>query len=65
MIAEKTESGPVYGMNIAAGTHLQDPEFYKRTVVETRVFQYPQYYMFPIYDAEINKIEGLAQNPYW
>lgn len=65
MIAEKTESGPVYGMNISAGTSLQDPEYYKRTVIETRVFPYPQYYLFPIFDAEINKIEGLAQNPYW
>ncbi len=29
LIAEETESGPVYGMNIAAGTHLQDPAFMK------------------------------------
>ncbi|MCQ2151949.1 MAG: RagB/SusD family nutrient uptake outer membrane protein [Bacteroidales bacterium] len=65
MIAQQTESGPVYGMNIAAGTSLQDPEYYKRTVVEIRVFPYPQYYLFPIYDSEINKIDGLAQNPYW
>ena len=65
MIAEDTESGPVYGMNIAAGTHLQDPEYYKRTVVETRVFPYPQYYMFPIMQTEIDKIEGFMQNPYW
>lgn len=65
MIAEETERGPVYGMNIAGGSHLQDPEFYRRTVVETRVFQYPQYYLFPIMQTEIDKINMLVQNPYW
>lgn len=65
LIAEKTESGPVYGMNIAAGTHLQDPAFYERTIVETRIFQYPQYYLFPIMQAEIDKMDALMQNPYW
>ena len=65
MIAEDTENGPVYGMNIAVGSHLQDPAYYQRTVVETRIFQYPQYYLFPIMQTEIDKIEGLMQNPYW
>lgn len=65
MIAENTENGPIYGMNIAAGTHLQDPSYYQRTVVETRIFQYPQYYLFPIMQTEIDKISGLMQNPYW
>lgn len=65
MIARETESGPVYGMNIAAGTHLQDPVFYQRTVVETRVFPFPQYYLFPIMQSEIDKIKGFTQNPYW
>lgn len=64
-IAEKTEGGPVYGMNIAAGNYLQDPSYYRRVVVENRVFQYPQYYMFPIMQGEIDKIQGLTQNPYW
>lgn len=64
-IAEETESGAVYGMNIAVGTNLQDPDYYQRTVIENRVFQYPQYYMFPIMQGEIDKIQGLTQNPYW
>lgn len=64
-IAEITESGAVYGMNIAVGTNLQDPDYYQRTVIENRVFQYPQYYMFPIMQGEIDRIQGLTQNPYW
>ena len=65
MIAKDTQSGPVCGMNISAGTHLQDPEYYQRTVVETRVFPYPQYCLFPIMQTEIDKMDGLVQNPYW
>lgn len=65
LIARETESGPVWGMNIAAGNSLSDPEYYKRTVVENRVFPYPQYYLFPIIQAEVDKMAGLVQNPYW
>ncbi len=65
MIAQDTESGSVWGMNIAAGTSLDDPEYYKRTVVETRVFRYPEYYLFPIIQSEVDKMQGLVQNPYW
>ena len=65
MIAHETEGGPVYGMNIAAGESLSDPAFYKRTLVETRVFPYPQYYLFPIMQEEIDKVPTLVQNPYW
>lgn len=65
MISHETQNGPVYGMNISAGTFLQDPEYYKRTVVETRVFPYPKYYLFPIMQSEIDKMNGLVQNPYW
>ena len=65
MIAPETQAGPVYGMNIAAGTSLQDPEYYKRTLLETRVFPYPQYYLYPISQGELDKMAGLVQNPYW
>ena len=64
-IANETESGPFYGMNVAAGTHLQDDTFYQRTVVETRVFQAPKHYLFPIPQTEIDKSPGIAQNPGW
>jgi len=65
MIAPQTQAGPVYGMNIAAGESLQDPEYYKRTLLETRVFPYPQYYLYPIAQSELDKMGGLVQNPYW
>lgn len=66
MIAEETASGPVYGMDIeAATTHLQDPDFYKRVVIEERVFQAPKHYLWPLQIAEINKNFNLVQNSGW
>lgn len=64
-IADQTESGPFYGMNIAAGTHLQDDAFYQRTEFEKRVFQAPKHYLFPIPQAEIDKNPSFVQNPGW
>lgn len=62
-IAAKTDNTTIYGMNIHAGTYLQDPAFYKRTVVEKRVFNSPTMYLFPIYKGEIEKIPSMVQNP--
>jgi len=59
-IAEQTDAGPFYGMNISANL----PEFYKRVVFENRVFK-KSYYLFPIPQTEINKNKNLVQNPYW
>lgn len=64
-IAPQTDNGPVYGMNISAGSSLQDNAFYKRTLVETRVFQAPKHYLFPIPQSEIDKAPALIQNPGW
>jgi hypothetical protein len=64
-IASQTEGGPIYGMNITTGTSLQDNAFYKRTLVETRVFQAPKHYLFPIPQSEIDKAPLLIQNPGW
>ncbi|MBZ4188871.1 RagB/SusD family nutrient uptake outer membrane protein [Niabella beijingensis] len=64
-IAAQTEGGPVYGMNITTGTALNDESFYKRVVVETRVFQAPKHYLFPIPQSEIDKNPNLLQSPYW
>lgn len=64
-IAEETDKGPVYGMNITAGTGLNDDAFYKRTLVETRVFQAPKHYLFPLPQSEIDKSPNLVQNPGW
>ena len=64
-IAHITDNGPIYGLNIAAGTHLQDDEFYIRTVTDTRVFRTPVHYLFPVAQSEINKNPSLVQNPGW
>ena len=61
-IAQVTDNGPIYGMNInASGT-----DFYSRTKVEDRVFESPKHYLWPIYQNEINKAPELfIQNPGW
>lgn len=64
-IAAQTDKGPVYGMNITAGTSLTDDAFYKRTVVENRVFVAPKHYLFPIPQSEIDKNQNMKQNPGW
>lgn len=64
LIAEEVDGGDFYGMNVNAGTSLQDPAFYQRTVFETRVFR-RSFYLFPIPQAEINKNKNLVQNPNW
>jgi hypothetical protein len=64
-IAEQTDKGRVYGMNISAGTNLKDDNFYQRTAIETRVFQAPKHYLFPIPQDEIDKNPNMVQNPGW
>lgn len=59
-IAEQTDGGPFYGMNITENL----PGFYKRVVFENRVFR-KSYYFFPIPQTEINKNSNMVQNPYW
>lgn len=64
LIAEETDGGPFYGMNVDAGNSFTDEAFYKRTVFENRVFL-PNYYLFPIPQSEINKDPQIVQNPGW
>lgn len=64
-IAHLTDRGPFYGMNISTGTNLQDNAFYQRTVVETRVFENPTHYLFPIPQSEIDINPSIVQNPGW
>ncbi len=59
-IAEQTDNGNFWGMNVTKNL----PEFYKRTIFETRVFR-KSFYLFPIPQTEINKNKNLVQNPYW
>ena len=63
-IAEQTDGGPFYSLNINAGTSLDDPAFYQRTVFETRVFQ-KKHYLWPIPQNEINVDKNMVQNPGW
>ncbi|MEI3797518.1 MULTISPECIES: RagB/SusD family nutrient uptake outer membrane protein [unclassified Chitinophaga] len=63
-IAEQTDGGPFYGMDVDAGTSLTDLSFYKKTVFETRIFQ-KKHYLFPIPQSEIDRNKKLVQNPGW
>lgn len=64
LIAEETDGGPFYGMNVDAGNSFTDEAFYERTVFETRVFR-PEFYLFPIPQSEINRDPQIVQNPGW
>ena len=64
LIAEQTDGGPFYGMNIMAGNSYKDDAFYARTIFETRVFR-NNYYLFPIPQSEVVKNSNLIQNPGW
>jgi hypothetical protein len=64
-IAQYTDDGPIYGMNIETGAHLQDDAFYQRVIVEERVFKAPTHYLFPIFQNEIDRNPELVQNPGW
>ena len=63
-IAETTDNGPFYGLNINAGSSVTDLSFYQPTVFEIRVFQ-KKHYLFPIPQGEINKVPVLVQNTGW
>jgi hypothetical protein len=63
--AADIDSKEVHGMNIGAGSSLNDDRFYKRTVIEKRVFIAPKHYLWPIQQGEINKNPNLVQNVGW
>ncbi len=62
------DNGPVWGLSARAGdpntNSFKTTEFYKRTIIENRVFK-KQFYLFPIPQTEIDKCPGLTQNPWW
>jgi hypothetical protein len=60
-IADQTDSGPVYGLDINATT---EPGFYNLASFETRVFN-KKHYLFPIPQSEINNDVELVQNTGW
>lgn len=59
-IAEQTENGPMYGLNISADL----PDFLKVVAFETRVFN-KRHYLFPIPNNDINNDKQLIQNLGW
>jgi hypothetical protein len=59
-IAEQTQSGPMYGLNISADM----PDFLKVVTFETRVFN-KRHYFFPIPSNDVNNDRQLVQNPGW
>ncbi|HXO78056.1 MAG TPA: RagB/SusD family nutrient uptake outer membrane protein, partial [Puia sp.] len=59
-IASQTDAGPFYGMNM----YVNGSDFYKKTLVETRVFQQRDYF-FPIPNNEVLKDNLMVQNPGW
>lgn len=63
-IAEQTDSGPFYGMNVEGGTSNTDIAFFTRTRFETRVFR-KSFYFFPIPQTEVQRNANLVQNPGW
>jgi starch-binding outer membrane protein, SusD/RagB family len=63
-IAEQTDGGPMWGMNVSKGTSFTDASFYERTVFETRVFQ-RKHYLWPVPQSEIDRNRQMVQNPGW
>ncbi len=62
-IAHITDNSAIHGMDIDATVATS---FYKRTLVEKRVFETPKHYLWPIHQNEINKAPTLyIQNPGW
>lgn len=59
-IAEQTENGPIYGLNITSDM----PEFLDVVPFETRVFN-RRHYFFPIPSNDVNNDRELVQNPGW
>jgi len=60
-IAEQTDGGAMYGMDVNATTTL---DFSKRVVFETRVFL-KKNYLWNILQTELNKDKNLVENPGW
>jgi hypothetical protein len=59
-IAEQTDNGPMYGLNI----DFDLPDFTKVVVFENRVFK-KQHYLFPLPSNDVNNDRELVQNTGW
>jgi len=59
-IAEQTDNGPMYGLNI----DFDLPDFLNVVVFENRVFK-KQHYLFPLPSNDVNNDKQLIQNTGW
>ncbi len=59
-IAEQTENGPIYGLNIGSDM----PGFLQVVPFETRVFE-RKHYLFPLPADDVDNDKQLVQNPGW
>lgn len=64
-IAHITDAGKITGMDINQGEFNRDDRFYRRTLIETRVFESPKHYLWPIPLYDILRNQNLVQNPGW
>ena len=69
MIAKETDGGPMYGMNTECpigdnGANVTPPDFWKRSVFETRVFK-DNHYLYPFSQRELDRNKLLTQNYGW
>lgn len=64
-IAHIIDNKQIHGMNVAVGSSFTDDAFFKRTVIEKRVFTTPKHYWFPIPQDEISKNPNIVQNKGW
>lgn len=63
-IAERTDGGAMYGMNIYSADDSEAGDYWKRNVADNRVFE-KKHYLFPIAQAEIEKNKAIVQNFGW
>ncbi|UYQ91956.1 RagB/SusD family nutrient uptake outer membrane protein [Chitinophaga horti] len=61
LIAENTNNGPIWGMNMNA----DGAAFYTPTISSTRTFRKDRDYLFPIPNNETLLNQNLVQNPNW
>lgn len=63
-IAEETERGPVYGMNVMTTEHKPGGAFWQRTIAEKRIFN-KKHYLFPISQEALDRNKKITQNYLW
>lgn len=69
MIAEKTDAGPMYGMNVncplgGTDTKVTPDGYWERSEMEVRVFK-PNHYLYPFSQRELDRNKLLTQNYGW